>query len=172
MRAPFQKWITDHLEFNRIIDELVIFLDFPDISTRLCNPDEAILRSNIAETLQKIINFTNIHNRLEDKLLIPVMDKYVVGKVPNFENFLNGMVREHEQFRLFADRAGKSFELFKSDDELEPSAVSETIRLAFGIQALVKLHFKREEIDIFPNADKLPADVVIEIMDEIEKDSA
>jgi hemerythrin-like domain-containing protein len=160
-------WIKQHRLAIEHADRLAELLSPADVQARLIDQAQKEFRDKVMGHLEALVEMANGHFRQEEKLLVPAIMKYLDANDPKVSRALGCLAREHAQVHKSAERIGELLPKMKSDEPLLPAEAAELLRLAFGIQSLVRYHSLNEEREVYPLVGRLPVQVIDAIMTEI-----
>lgn len=167
MRTPVEIWIIEHRKVIEHADRLVDLLAPDDIQSQIANPDNKILRTEIADHLDAFIEISEKHYRDEENLLIPAIIKHIGSENLEIKHALGCFAREHGQMHEFVVRIRELLPALRSEDKIESSITAEILRTSYASQSLIRNHSAMEEKEVYPLVGKLPMKVVAEIFEKI-----
>jgi hemerythrin-like domain-containing protein len=167
MRTPLETWVQDHRNAISQADRLVELLSPNDIQERIAGTGKIELRIRVADYLEAFVHLEEGHFRYEENYLVPAIKKHFGDRVQSIIEALGCMIREHVEMHKFAERIRIFLPQLKSDVKLESAIAGDILRVAYGVQSLLRHHFAMEEREIYPLVGKLPMQLVEEILDAI-----
>jgi iron-sulfur cluster repair protein YtfE (RIC family) len=168
MRSPVEIWLNEHRDLISRADELVEMLAPDDIQLKLIDPDEKALRANLADLLDKLTSDATGHFRKEEELLVPLINKHLDTSTPEMKEALGCLTREHAQMHMFVERIKELLPLLRSDDPFDSHNAAELLRVAYGVQSILRHHTSKEEREVYPLVKKLPMKAVHEIITSLD----
>ncbi len=168
MRTPVEVWLKEHKKAYVLADELVELLAPDDIQARLVHPEESKLRATLAEHLNAIVEFTGSHFRGEEKILVPVIQKYLNTDDPKIREAMGCLSREHAQMHMFMERITQILPSLESGEPLNDAQTAEILRVSYSVQSIIRHHCTKEEREIYPLIGRLPMEAVVELMNALD----
>jgi hemerythrin-like domain-containing protein len=168
MRSPAEIWIREHREAFEHADRLAELLAPSDIHARMVDPSQNGLRAVLVNHLEQLIEFSESHFRLEERLLIPAITQYLDNAAPEIREALGCFAREHAQMHRFANELNKLLPSLHSDTPPDRASILEILNHAFAVQSLIRYHCTNEERNFYPLIDKLPQSVCANILGELD----
>ncbi|HDS29765.1 MAG TPA: hypothetical protein ENN67_01850 [Firmicutes bacterium] len=168
MRSPIEKLIRDHRAIFKSVDDLIELLAPDDIQARMLEQSEHKLRNTLAEYLETIIAFDKNHFRVEEEMLIPALGKYVEMSRADIAEAVGCMSREHAQMHKLTGRAESLLPKLRDENPPDTAEIGEILRVAYGMQSIIRHHCSKEERDIFPLLAKLAPGILDEIASRME----
>lgn len=167
LRSPVEIWIKEHRTVLKYADKIAELLAPQDIQGKLTDPDNASLRRALHENLAFVVEFSRTHFISEESFLIPAIVQNLAKNDESINEKLGCFAREHAQMHKFASAITELLPVLLSDNPLSFDQSFEILKLAFGIQSIVRLHCANEEREIYPLIEKLPPRIVCEIIDKL-----
>jgi hemerythrin-like domain-containing protein len=168
MRSPLEVWLKEHREMIGHADELVVLLAPDDIQSVLVNPDESAIRIQIADLLQKFSDYASGHFKLEEELLVPLIREHLDINSPSTKEALGCLTREHGQMHMFVERIEELIPLLRADDPLDNHNAAELLRVAYGVQSILRHHTSKEEREVYSLVKDLPMKALLKIMEKLD----
>ncbi len=167
MRSPLEVWLKEHREMIGHADELVELLAPDDIQSKLVNPDESKIRTRIADLMQKFSDYASGHFKLEEELLVPLIREHLDINLPAVKEAIGCLTREHGQMHMFVERIEELIPLLRSEDPPDPHHAAELLRVAYGVQSILRHHTSKEEREVYPLVKDLPMKAVLKLMERL-----
>lgn len=164
MTLPTQKLRDEHAHLLPEIEKLRIVADEIDTAP----PDE--LRDALEGAYLFLENHLIPHARAEDRVLYPA-----VARVLGSEHATETMTRDHVEVGTLANELGVLRVELVDDEEPTRNVRSEARRVLYGLYALVKAHFAKEEEIYLPLLDRTMTaaefERLYEAMEAVSRDS-
>ena len=160
-------WIKEHRLAIEHADRLAELLAPSDVQAKLIDPGQKEFRAKVVEHLEALVEMADGHFREEEQLLVPAISEHLDVRDPKVSKALGCLAREHVQVHKSSERIAELLPKMKSEEPLTATEAAEILRLAFGMQSLVRYHCLNEEREIYPLVGRLPGRVVDEILAEI-----